>query len=120
MNKEELNAEIKKLRGKVLRIEEKENRELAQSLVGKCFVYKNTYGHGKSWPLYAKVYKMERFGSVMVKQIQIDPQGRGTWEIRSSSPSYMVGGGWHPIKPSRYEAAWRRFQRNLILFGAKK
>lgn len=58
MNKkriDELRAQMQPLRDEIWDLEQKERLEELRVLVGKCFVYSNSYSGDVRWPLYQKV-----------------------------------------------------------------
>lgn len=92
----------------------KENR----SLIGKCFVYQNSYSSSPSWPLYAKIIGInEDDGALVAKQFETDSFGKAMIEDRAH---FVLGGSWKPITARQYAAAWKKLLRRLEKEGASK
>ena len=78
--KAELEKTLTEARMELDEIQDQERRHSNEKLIGKCFVFINSYGVSgpAPWPLYIKVQRMDKFGGLYGHKFQTDCDGQIT------------------------------------------
>lgn len=104
--KAQLQREIGKLRSQLDAIEESEATKFSKPLVGQCFKYHNSYGHGEKWWLYAQIVEADGRW-VKVISFQDDRQGRIEFENnKAHMANQFAAGGYQRISRDEYQSAY--------------
>lgn len=92
-------------------------RPKLRKLVGKCFKYRNSYGSGESWWMYARVisfderamnFKAAEFQKTSRDCIQIECE---SVHIFNGCNRFGVESGWIPISLNEYKREARSIQK---------
>lgn len=107
MDKTALETEIRRLQNQKYKIENAERRKANSKLIGKTFRYRNSYGGtGRDWWLYARVIKIDQYGSPVCFRFQTDCDGKIEIDQNYSAP-YTLNGGYQEITKTEFRKAWR-------------
>lgn len=109
--KEEWATIYKEARAEWDKIENKEKREQALALVGKCFKYRNSYGAGekRDWWLYAIITGV-KYAWPEAFEFEMDCNG----EIRITRKSHIfLNNGWTEIHKSVFLREWRKLNQKI-------
>jgi len=88
------------------KLEEAMERAKFTKLIGKAFKYRNSYGHGESWWLYALITSVDGYFPKCI-QFQKDCDGKTTIEIdHVMGPQPFEGSGWETIELEEFSRAW--------------
>ncbi len=117
--RDELQTQARKIRDRIIAIEQREKAERAKALVGKCFRYRNCYSCPQKpsdyWWLYVRVDGVTRYGEVRMTSFQQDTHGdivikRGE---RGMTDLVSGGGGYQPITVRAFNSAMRKMRAKL-------
>ena len=104
--KAELQAIIAEARNELNDIEDQERCDRNAKYVGRCYRYRNSYGHGESWWLYAMVTGISEDGLMSGIRFQNDGNGKLDFETdRYMSESTLQ----EPITRAEFDAAFSAF-----------
>lgn len=87
------------------------HRPVLRRMVGQCFVYRNRYSGGESWPLYSRIVSINdktlsftttEFQRMVDKRIEIR---EGCEHTYGEHIPYGVDEGWTPIPLKEYNTA---------------
>lgn len=116
-------AELQDLQKKLLsqhtdvrnRIEDLETKihtpALKKELIGKYYVYENSYGSGKKWLLYYHVIDVESPYSIIVNSFQTMPYNEYKFEVKTSINQSLLQ---RRITKRQYQAAVKKFLKQAI------
>lgn len=85
--------------------EEQDRCEALCAHIGKFFRYRNSYGTGKKWWLYAAVTGVKPYIGCVGWDFQVTSNGE--IEIRTNQMISIQGGGWCRISPVEFRSAAR-------------
>jgi hypothetical protein len=108
--KDELQKIIRDARDELNAIQEAEDLEANRKLLGKCFVYINSYGPNSSWPLYIEIRGLDG-SEVKCFEFQTDSAGKVTIRTPAQYPSILQGA--IPITKRQFDAAWRKTLKRI-------
>lgn len=80
----------------------------SRKLIGRCFKYRNTYGTGDKWWLYALATEVDSLGRLLGLSFQHTSHDAIEIELKSSAIGIggVITAGWTEIKPTEFwEAA---------------
>ena len=82
-------------------------------LIGKCFQFRNSYGSGENWWLYAKVVSCDNWGAEVIN-IQKDNVGNITCRTETHSAStYKERNYYTPISNKEFKKNFDRLMKEL-------
>lgn len=112
-NKKRLESQIQKLRDKLGKITDAEQRAAQEKLVGKCYRYRNSYGAGgkSDWWLYVGIHSLDPENGLRAIHFQKDCDGR--FEVETNHYYINVLNGYEEIPTNDFCKAWLEFQSNL-------
>ena len=90
---------------------DKVQRPILRRLIGKCFVYRNSYGSGESWPLYLRIVGFdEKKMTYLAASFQNCTDGRVDFRLHDEhnfqgQHRFGVESGWVPISLRAYNKA---------------
>ncbi len=93
------------------KIETQRRAEENKVLMGKCYRYRNSYGSGSGWWLYARVIGVRDGWPVMFRFETIENN-----EIRIQPTETHVGvpdSSYQPITEAAFTKAWRALQKHI-------
>lgn len=108
--KQALQETLAKVRRELSRIEAAERLKANRGLVGKCYVYRNSYSCPETeadyWPLYKKIISLDEFGNFQTLQFENDNSGQLT--IKSDKWGSLHG-DYVEITQEEFEQQAERF-----------
>lgn len=111
-DREKLEAQAAAIHEKLSHIRDKEQREESQKMVGRYFKYRNCYSCPQEpsdyWWLYVKVTGM---GDYHAKAIRFQTDKYGKMDVETTT--FFNSGGYVEIDAKEYNAAWRKFQKQI-------
>lgn len=104
-------------------LEDYNNKELLpemRKLIGKCFMYKNTYGGGKTWPLYIKVMGIDE-KNLNLQCVEFQKTSLEIVEIKlreaitcRGQNQFTRNDGYYPISNAEYNKAKKSLKKFII------
>jgi hypothetical protein len=91
-------------------IEVAERAKLAERVIGKCFRYSNSYGHGSQWWLYGRVIGTDEYG--WFRMFQFEATDNGEMQIRTEHQRTHLN-GWDPIAANIFQEEWDAFRNRI-------
>lgn len=115
--KEQIEAEIGKLRKQLSKLEDAERIETNRALPGSCFRYRNCYSCPKDdsdyWFAYKMVTGLDEFGNPEGVMFQIDKDGK----IEIERFRWGTLGGWTQIATTELRDAFEALRKKVMGFG---
>lgn len=87
---------------KLREVEDKRRIKELRPLIGKCFRYRNSYGHGENWWLYIKVIGLK---STWLKVFFFEKTCYEEWKIKYDDIRSSME-GYEQISTEEFNQAW--------------
>jgi hypothetical protein len=107
-----LRSEIGRIASRLRAIERRKELRENRKLVGKCFKYHNSYGHGEKWWLYKRILDARGHAHTFEKT------SGNEFIARFGSGSYLSD-NYLPITRAEFDKAWKGFRKELDKAGGK-
>lgn len=119
---EELKRIAKSAGDEISRIEVRERVAEANSLLGRCFKYRNSYSCPEKpsdyWWLYLRVVGVDKFGGLECFEFQIDKYG--DLSVRPKRHAYLSITGYTTIRLTEFSRAWESFTNRIWQFEPER
>lgn len=114
LNEDELQAAQREIRAQIYNIEDHRRIDKNKKVVGKCYVYRNSFSCPSSpkdyWNLYTKIVKIDRSGYLKAVSFQTDKNG----DMHFRNETFRVTmDGYKQIPLSKFNRALETFQKKL-------
>lgn len=106
-------AEMAPLYAELNALRENERKAQHKLLLGKCFRFRNSYGSGEQWWLYARVDGVGGHWP-MVFTFQVTSQDEIIVKCKDSS--HVGGDSWFPITRREFDREWAKVQKRIASF----
>lgn len=108
----ELREAAAKASAKVWSLEAKERAEKAQSLVGRAFRFRNSYGSDSKWWLYAMVHTITKDGHILVHEFQTTSRHEMQINFRREHYYHLLD-GYQEITKAEFRKEWRALKKRI-------
>lgn len=105
-----LKTQRHRLQCKIDDIEAERARKEHEKLVGRCYKYRNSYGSGEKWWLYAKVTAA---GDIQPLATTFEQTANGSIEIRREW-GISLHHGWEEISMAECLDTWNRLNDQIV------
>lgn len=93
-----------------------DRRKRAESLVGKCFIYKNSYGSEEQWDLFVDCTGVDADGDAVGVHMEEDCNGSISLYVRTFDPS---PGSYCDVPRDTFEACVKPLREKIIKLMGK-